>query len=119
MVCQSVYLLGSIWFRKLAFLKTVLWITIFATGAAAVAAVAARILMADHLVWNQVQAGSHRVGGWSLNLSDQSLQTVFAPGSRGYGGLMIFKRIADVLFYGVLAPVCWLASYFRLKETEV
>jgi hypothetical protein len=30
-----------------------------------------------------------------------------------------FCRVAKVLFWAVLAPLCWVISYLRLRETEV
>ena len=119
LLAQSIFLLGSIWFKKLAFVRTVLWLSVVAIGAVAVTAVAARIILAGHFVPSMVQAGAARIGGWSLNLGNDFLASRFGPGSPGSAGLMIFKTIAEVLLVGALAPVCWLAAYFRLRETEV
>ena len=118
LLLQSVFLLGSIWFRKLAFVRTVLWIAIFAAGIAIVLAVVGRISFSNHMVWNTVQASGARFGGWSFNFGGQNLPQIFAPGTAAYGRLMVFKTIADVGCYA-LAPVAWLATYFRLHETEV
>ena len=119
LLAQSIFLLGSIWFKKLAFVRTVLWLSVFAIGAVVVTAVAARIILADHFVMNTVQAGAARIGGWSLDLGNDFLMSKFGPGSTGYSGLMVFKTIVQVLLFGAIAPVCWLAAYFRLRETEV
>ena len=119
LLAQSIFLLGSIWFKKLAFVRTVLWLSVFAIGAVVVTAIAARIILADHFVMNVVQGRAARIGGWSLNLGNDFLMSRFGPGSPAYSGLMIFKTIAEVLLVGALAPVCWLAAYFKLRETEV
>jgi hypothetical protein len=116
---QSVFLLGSIWFKKAAFPKTFLWIVIFSIAAFAVALGLARILMPQAFDWNSWQAGSQTVSGASLNWSDEYLSGLFAPGTRAYTGCVAFMTIGKILFYGVLAPVCWLAAYFKLGETEV
>ncbi len=118
LLAQSIFLLGSIWFKKLAFVRTVLWLSLFAFAAVLVAAVAARIILADHFVMSAAQAGSAKVGGLTLNWSKDFLMSAFGPGSPGYPGLLVFKTIAQVLLVA-LAPVCWLATYFRLRETEV
>ena len=118
LILQSVFLLGSIWFRKLAFVKTALWTVIFAAGLAIILAIVGRFALADHMVWNTVQAGSGRAGGWSFNMNGESLAQIFAPGTSAYARLMVFKTIATVFYYA-LAPVAWLATYFRLRETEV
>lgn len=119
LLAQSVFFLGSIWFRKLAFVRTVLWLSVFAIGVVVVTVVAARIILAGHFVPSTVQAGAARIGGWSLNWSNDLLMGRFGPGSPAHSGLMIFKTIAEVLLVGALAPVCWLAAYFKLRETEV
>jgi len=119
LITQSVYLLGSLWFRKLAFVKTVLWITIFAVGFALVAGIAARILLAAHFAPSAVQLPGVKIFGDSLTLSNEFLQGAFGPGTRGYEGLLRFTLAAKILFYGALAPVCWLASYYKLREIEV
>ncbi len=119
LILQSVFLLGSIWFKKTAFVKTVLAAAILVIGLAIVTGVAARIILAPHFVHTGVRAGMVNFGGWSLNWSDQFLSGIFGPGGPGYAGLMTFKVIGQVLFFGVLAPVCWVASYFRLREVEV
>jgi hypothetical protein len=117
LVVQSVFLLGSIWFRKGAFLRTVLWIAIFGIAAGIVAAVVARFALADHFVW-QVAGAGPRFGGWNLDIGSAQLQRLIAPGTRGYAGLMVFETISRVGFW-LLAPVMWVAAYFRLGEAEV
>jgi hypothetical protein len=118
LILQSVFLLGSIWFRKLAFVKTVLWSLLFCIGILIVTGIVGRIALADHIVWNTVQAGGARFGGMSFTIGGNRLQEIFAPGTTAYAQLMVFKTIACVLCYA-LAPVAWLATYFRLRETEV
>ena len=118
LLAQSIFLLGSIWFKKLAFVRTVLWLSLFAFAAVLVAAVAARIILADHFVMSAAQAGSAKVGGLTLNWSKDFLMSTFGHGSSGYPGILVFKTLAQVLL-AALAPVCWLATYFRLRETEV
>ena len=111
LVTQSIFLLGSIWFRKIAFLKTMLWIIIFAIGAAIVFGVAARFILPGQLAGHGL--------GWSMNLGRGQLFGMLGPGARGYAGLPGFTLAARILFYGALAPVCWLAAYFKLGEVEV
>ena len=111
LVTQSVFLLGSIWFRKTAFMKTMLWIIIFAIGAAIVFGVAARFILPGQLAGHGF--------GWSMNLGRGQFSGMLGPGTQGYAGLPGFTLAARILFYGVLAPVCWLAAYFKLGEVEV
>jgi hypothetical protein len=115
LIVQSVFLAGSIWFRKMSFMKTVLWLMVFAVGCAIILAVAARILLADDLRALGIQMSGISVQGNNLNFDPQKL---LAEGTPAWRGLMVFCRIAQVLFYGFLAPVGWLAAFFKLKETE-
>ena len=110
LVTQSVFLLGSIWFRKLAFLKTVLWILLLGFGAAVVFAIAARILLA-HPLW----AG----GNLRLGFGSDGFSGMLGRGSGGTANLAGLKLAGQITVYAVLAPVCWLAAYFKLGETEV
>jgi hypothetical protein len=110
LVTQSVFLLGSIWFRKLAFLKTVLWILIISVGALVVFAVAARIFLA-HPLW----AG----GSLQLNFGSGGFSGMFGRGPGGPANIVGVRTAGQVAMFGLLAPVCWLAAYFRLGETEV
>jgi len=107
LVIQSFFLLGSIWFRKLAFVRTVLWIVLFGAALGIVSAIALRI-----------GTGSMRLGGWVFNLNGAGLRDLLTPGARGYAGAMAFKVAAEALFIA-LAPASWAAAYFRLGEAEV
>ncbi len=109
-ITQSMFLLGSIWFKKVALIRTALWAGIFAIGFAVVVGIAARIFLATKLHW----AGA----GFSFNLNNGDLTQIFGAGSSGQSGLSAFKIVAQVLFYA-MAPVCWVAGYFRLSEAEV
>jgi hypothetical protein len=86
LLTQSVYLLGSIWFRKLAFVKTVLWVSLIAIGIVVVSAVVARIVLSDHFVWNPPSVAGPPRGAWGLNWSDNFLASKFGPGTAGYAG---------------------------------
>jgi hypothetical protein len=117
MAAQSVFLLGSIWFRKAAFISTVLWIVIFVIAAAIITAVVARFVIGPHLVYRAAPVGEI-ARGWSLDMNPESMQALFGPGTRGEAGLRVFGVIGKVLLY-LAAPVFWVAGYFRLREVEV
>ena len=117
LVTQAFFLLGSIWFKKLAFVKTVLWIIVAGICVGILAAVAMRLAIGSHLAAIG-GAGRGRIGGWMFQFGGQGYQDLFAPGSRGYSGLMVFKVIAEGLVIA-LAPASWVAAYFRLREAEV
>jgi hypothetical protein len=117
LVLQSFFLLGSIWFRKLAFVKTILWIVVFAVALAILTTIALRIGLASHFALGPGRGGL-RLGGWAFDLNGTNLQDLFKPGARGSHGAMAFKIAAEALFIA-LAPASWVAAYFRLGEAEV
>ncbi len=116
MVIQSFFLLGSIWFKKLAFVKTALTMMVFAICLFILGAIAMRIAIGPHLA--AMARGGGPIGGWMLQLNGPGFQNLFTPGSRGYGGAHAFKIAAETLFIA-LAPASWVAAYFRLGEAEV
>ena len=66
LVLQSFFLLGSIWFRKLAFVRTVLWLVLFGVALVILMAVALRIGLASHL---QAAAAGGEACGWAAGHS--------------------------------------------------
>ena len=115
-VLQSFFLLGSIWFRKLAFVKTALAIVVFGVAVAIVGTIALRIGLASHFALGP--GHGMRLGGWGFDLNGANFRDLFSPGSRGYQGGVVFRTVAEALFIA-LAPASWLAAYFRLGEAEV
>jgi hypothetical protein len=107
-VAQSVFLLGSVWWRKLAFVKTALTIQAVAVGVAMVGGFTARIVF-------------HRYfQGWSLDLGDvPGWDELMRQTSLGFGPLVTIGRIAKIVFLAGTAPVCWLLGWLRLRDIEV
>jgi hypothetical protein len=115
LVLQSAYLLGSVWFRKVVFLKTLLAEIVVGIGVAIAAVVIFRvafggIVAGGHLRPEVSQFFSLEDGSFSLNGHAVDSLTRIAQ---------VFSTIARVLLWGAFAPVCWVAAYFRLRETEV
>jgi hypothetical protein len=119
-VVQSFFLLGSIWFRKLAFIKTVLSIMVIGVCLGILFMIAFRIGVGPHLsaLGGASGSGAMRFGRWSFQMNGTGLQDLFTPGSKTYGGANAFKIAAEALLIA-LAPASWVAAYFRLREAEV
>jgi hypothetical protein len=114
LVTQSVYVLGSVWFRKLAFLKTALVLCILYFAFAIIAGLVFRLVFADYFTgWSMTAAGQASFNQWAMSYfgSEQGALAWWQSGV-----LPIFLR---VLFWGCVAPVCWIIAYIRLGETEV
>jgi hypothetical protein len=108
LVAQSVFLLGSVWWRKLAFLKTVLTIQAVLVGVALVGCITARIVL--HEYFQGCQLGLDNVPGWN----DLMRQT-----TAGVGPLVEIGRVLKIVFLAGTAPVCWLIGWLRLRDIEV
>ncbi len=107
-IAQSVFLLGSIWWRKLAFLKTVLSIQAVVAGVALVIGIAARIVFREYFQ------------GWQLDLSDvPGWDALMDRTELGIGPLVEIGRVLGIVFAAGTAPVCWLIGWLRLRDLEV
>jgi len=106
LVNQSIFILGSIYFRKAAFLKTLLWLTIIAT-------VFGIFFM---LVWRGIYWNAFT----AFSPSDVEMQAVMdvhtEPARRLLAGA---STVGDVLRWSVVPIFFWVAGYLRLRETEV
>ncbi len=105
-IIQSVFLLGSVYFKRSAFFKTILAIFIFIILIGLTGIFFIRIVYHDFF-------GKFITGGnMSLNF----------PEITGYFNDIILKYlpgIVKILYWFVMAPFFWIVTFFRLKETEV
>jgi magnesium-transporting ATPase (P-type) len=109
LVTHAVFLVGSIYFRKLAFIKTNLYLWLFGIVVVILVAVLGWIIFRDFATGSRIDLEPYfqRLG------ESGQMQAVLKPIA------MKFWQIAKVLFWGLLAPGCWVISYLRLRETEV
>jgi hypothetical protein len=109
LVTQAVFLAGSVYFRKLAFIKTNLFLWLFGIVVVILVAVTAWLIFRDYAAGTRINLEPYfqRLG------ESGEMQAVLQPMAEKFG------QVAKVLFWGVTAPVCWLIGYLRLRETEV
>lgn len=101
-VLQSLFLFGSLYFKRSHFIKTVLVLTGQAILLGVIAAVVARILFGSVAL-----QGGMENGDWSM------------IGEQMAGAGRVLWTIVQVAYWALLAPLFWSAGYIRLKETEV
>jgi len=106
-VTQSMFFLGSLWFRRSAFVKTWLAIIVYWIAFMVLAGIVARVLSAG-LPW---QGFSFQFGP-SFQLNGSMQQQAFLD------RIHPFVLAGKVLFWAALAPVCWVTSWLRLREAE-
>jgi hypothetical protein len=109
LVTQAVFLVGSVYFRKLAFIKTNLYLWLFGIVLTIVVAVTAWIIFRDYAEGPRIELEPYME---ELGRRGE-MEAVLRPMAEK------FLQVAKVLFWGAAAPVCWIISYLRLSETEV
>ena len=109
LVTQSVFLVGSVYFRKLAFVKTALYLVLLGIVLTIVAGLAAWFVFRDYAVGRTIMMEPYlkELGATG------DMERVLRPLAEK------FWLTARLLFWIVLAPVGWIISYLRLRETEV
>ncbi len=96
-IIQSVFLLGSVYFKRSALFKTILALFVFVILLGLMSFISIRIVYGNDL---------------SLNLQELS-------GSFKNYFISYIPGIAKTLYLFAAAPLFWIVGYFRLKETEV
>jgi hypothetical protein len=114
LVYQSVYLLGSVWFKKLAFLKTTLVVSLLSIFLMIFAGLMFRLVFSDFFNgWNFTPTVEAFMNQW-FTAHFPNEQAVLSW-MRSDGFVIALKA----LWWGCLAPVCWIIAYIKLGETEV
>jgi hypothetical protein len=104
-VLQSLFFVGAIYFRRLAFIKTMLFLMLLGVALVVFGLVGFKAILGSDVTLFAKQGGIHTGRDWALLWNDDVKTT-----------LLWIWRIA---FWGLLAPCCWAISYLRLKEFEV
>jgi hypothetical protein len=106
-VLGSVFLMGSAYFRKAAFMKTVLTLGLLGVFFSLVAAAAGRVIFSELITDLMI---SERMFGVRTPSPSYLSST--------YPVLRFFAIFTKVSYWGLLAPFCWLVSYFRIREVQ-
>ena len=109
-ITQSVTFVGAIYFRRLHLVKTTLSITVFGLGLALLVS-----LLSLALFWGPVKelildgvSGRLQSLGISPTAGD-GIERFFVGVGRGW----------TIFFWWIMAPLCWVLGYIRLRETQV
>jgi hypothetical protein len=104
-VLQSLFFVGAVYFRRLAFIKTILFLMLLGLALFVFGLVGFKAVLGGDFVALAAKGAIHPGRDWALLWNDDVRTT-----------LLWIWRIA---FWGLLAPCCWVISYLRLKEFEV
>lgn len=107
LVVQSLFYLGSAWFRKAAFFKTLLVLSLLPLGFGLILALFLRIFMGTYIqgaIWGDMQDLQFSMGGMSPDIWEARLRFLIG--------------LAKTLFWLIL-PFSYGISWLRLREKEV
>jgi hypothetical protein len=104
LVLQSMFLVGAIYFRRFAYVKTILFLSLLSLVFLIGFFVMSKWILGDNI--RALLSGEYLIS-WEL------LSMQWAGQIRD--ALLFWMRIG---FWGVLAPLCYVITYFRLKEIE-
>jgi hypothetical protein len=108
LVTQGIFVVGSAYFRKMAFVKTSLYLVLFGI------VVVVLVVVTGWLIFRDVAVERHLdLEPFFQRLRESGeMQAVLEPLGRK------FCLPVKIAFWALLAPVCWLIGYLRLRETE-
>ena len=104
LVLQSMFLVGAIYFRRFAYVKTILFLSLLSLVFLIGFFVMSKWILGDNI--RALLSGEYLIS-WEL------LSMQWAGQIRDV--LLFWLRIG---FWGLLAPLCYVITYFRLKEIE-
>jgi hypothetical protein len=113
LVTSAVFLLGSAWFKKLAFIKTALSVSMLFIALTVVMGVVMRLLYAEFSNSALIPPENPELFGrfFMRAIPEQSSLAVMWENG-------VIPAVLNVLFYGIMPAACWLIAYLRLSETE-
>ncbi|MCF7943464.1 MAG: hypothetical protein K9L21_03415 [Spirochaetia bacterium] len=106
-VVGSIFLMGSAYFRKAAFVKTVLILGLIGFGLGMITILAGRVVFSEFFT--------------GMNFNNELFISNFAvrfDSPDQYVEFRVFEIIGKVIYWALLAPFCWVVSYFRVREVQ-
>jgi hypothetical protein len=110
-VWNAVVLLGAVYFRKNSLIKTVLSLTGLAIVLGLFAGLVVRVVFAPYFTGLVITPEAE--AAFTHAFSQVNWSGRILPVARTLAG------IGEVIYWAVLAPLCWVVGYLRLRETEV
>ncbi len=107
-VLQSVFLVGSIYFRKGQLFKTLLSLFVIGVVISIVVAFAVRIIFAPYFSGMFVMDKPEMIGSMFNSLP-------FHFSER----FTLLENFGNVIYWAIIAPLGWIITYFRFREVQI
>ena len=107
-IASSVYLLGAAWFKNNNFIKTIVALVVFSMILSILSSLIGWLVFNDYF-WPMVRGDFNFNYDFSHDFDTGRLESL------GHGIVYLFK----VIYFGLLAPVCWFGAWLKLREVEV
>ena len=113
LVAHSLFFLGAAFFRKYHFIKTALSLSGLGISFAILLAILARLVFWEYFTGfmpsEKLITLIDSVDNWNVVVAGLDLEKT----------ARVFEVLGNVFYWALIAPLCWILAYFRLKETEV
>lgn len=107
-ILQSLFLMGSTYFRKAAFIKTVLSMGIFAMVLGIITSGIGYLLFKDVIDTVGALNADVELNNFVMHYGTQDAVMDFR----------FFEYVGKIIYWILLSPFCWLVSYFRIREVQ-
>ena len=104
-IVQSIFFLGAAWFKKTHFVKTVLAVIVFIFAFGLIAGGIFRLVYAPYFEGFFVPRDIH----FDIARVIESRFPVLVS---------VLETIGKIFVHGIMAPFCWILSWFRVRETQ-
>ena len=108
LILQSIFLLGAVWFKKNNLIKTVISLVLFSIVLMIVVSLVTWLVFNDYF-WAMAETNFSANIDFSGPLYPGRLEAL------GEGAVLFIK----IMYFGLLAPLCWFGSWLKLRELEV
>ena len=105
---QSVFILGAAWFRNNNFIKTIIALIVFSIIVSTLLSVISWLVFNDYF-WTLMRGDFN----FNFDLSDGFMYNRLESAS------CRTAVIGKILYFGIMAPVCWVGAWLKLRELEV
>jgi hypothetical protein len=107
-ILQSLFMLGAIYFKKSPIIKTILSLILYVFVFVIIVGVSMKIIFGGS-AWNFIFAGNPVTNVAELAYENDTLVKIWS----------VIGSATHIAFRYLLAPLCWVIGYIRLREKEI